>query len=209
MAERTQSDLAYKELSHRILILEIPANTRIGEEFWSDKLQVNRSAIREALTRLLGERLVRQGERGGFFVNEMTEGQMRELAEVRGVLEIAAAELACDRASAKEIKALEETCDDFSAFVRKAYFTAAHEADLRFHQTLMAASGNESLRDLYERAHFSLLHRKLGRRRSTPEDFAAIEKEHAGIMDAIRRKDKKAAADRLRAHFQRALEAAF
>ena len=129
MAERTQAELAYNELSHRILILEIAPNDRIREEFWAEKLKVNRSAIRESLTRLLGEGLVYQGERGGFFVSEMTDHEIHELREVREVLETAALEFACERVTPKQVKELEETCNDFANFVKKNYFTAAHEAD--------------------------------------------------------------------------------
>src|SRR5687768_6876119 len=128
MPERTQSEIAYTELRHRIQILEIAPNDRIREEFWSEKLKVNRSAIRESLTRLLGEGLVYQGERGGYFVSEMTTEELRELKEVREILETAALTLACERALPKQLAELEEACDDFASFVRKAYFMAAHEA---------------------------------------------------------------------------------
>ena len=130
MAERTQAGQAYNELSHRILIGEIPASERIVEEAWADRLGVNRAAIRESLTRLLGEGLVRQGERGGFFVAEMSDDEIREVREVREILETAAFRLACDRATPKQVKEIAETCDDFASFVKKGYLTAAHEADL-------------------------------------------------------------------------------
>src|SRR5512141_573825 len=89
-AERTQAELAYKELSHRILIFEIAPNERIVEQAWATKLQVNRAAIRESLTRLLGEGLVYQGERGGFFVSEMTDEELHQIREVREILETGA-----------------------------------------------------------------------------------------------------------------------
>ncbi len=204
MAERTQAAQAYNELSRRILILEIPPGERIIEEVWGEKLGVNRSAIREALTRLLGEGLVRQGERGGFFVSEMTDAEVRELREVREALETAAFELACDRATAQQIKELAETCDDFGTFVRKGYQTAAHEADLRFHHLLMAASGNARLAQLYERSRIPLFHRKVMRGgRAHPEDFELTEREHRAILDALRKRDKKGGVEQLKAHFNR------
>jgi len=203
MAERTQAAQAYNELSRRILILEVPPGERIIEEFWGEKLGVNRSAIREALTRLLGEGLVRQGERGGFFVSEMSDGEIRDLRELREALETAAFALACDRATPQQIKELSETCDDFATFVRKGYHTAAHEADLRFHHLLMAASGNARLAQLYERSRIPLFHRKVMRAGAHPEDFELTEKEHRGILEALRKRDKKRGVDQLKAHFNR------
>jgi DNA-binding GntR family transcriptional regulator len=201
--ERTQAELAHKELSHRILILEIAPNERIVEQFWANKLKVNRAAIRESLTRLLGEGLVYPGARGGFFAKEMTEAEIHEVREVREILETAAFSLGCDRATAKQIKEIEETCDDFANFVRKGYFTGAHEADLRFHQLLMAASGNARLSLLYERAHIPLFQRKATLARTPVEDFIQTEKEHRQVLEALKRRDKKQGVQHLRAHFNR------
>ena len=203
MAERTQAESAYNELSHRILILEISPGERIVEEFWADKLSVNRSAVREALTRLLGEGLVRRGERGGFFVAEMTGAEVRELREMREILETAAFQLACDRVTPKQLAELAEAIDDFASFVRKEYFTAAHEADLRFHHLLMAASGNRRLAQLYERSRIPLFHRKTTRARIKPEKFSLTEKEHRAILQALKKRDKKGGVEQLRNHFSR------
>jgi DNA-binding GntR family transcriptional regulator len=201
--ERTQADQAYNELSHRILILEIPPDERIVEEFWAEKLGVNRSAIREALTRLLGEGLLRRGERGGFFVSEMSDDEIHQIREVREILETAAFALACERATTQQVKEIAETIDDFANFVRKGYLTAAHEADLRFHQLLIGAAGNARLAHLYEKSRIPLFQRKAARARSHPEDFELTEKEHRAILEALRKRDKKRGADQLRAHFNR------
>ena len=56
MAKSNQSDQAYDELRRRILILEIRPEERLKEEEWADRLGVGRMAMREALTRLHGER---------------------------------------------------------------------------------------------------------------------------------------------------------
>jgi DNA-binding GntR family transcriptional regulator len=203
MGERTQADLAHNELSHRILILEIPPDDRIVEELWAEKLGVNRSAIREALTRLLGEGLVRRGERGGFFVSEMSDAEIHEIREVREIFETAAFALACDRATAEQIRQIAETVDDFGSFVKKGYYTAAHEADLRFHNLLMAASGNARLAQLYEKSRIPLFQRKAARARAHPEDFELTEKEHRAILNALRKRDKTGGVEQLRAHFNR------
>ena len=201
MAEQTQGEIAYSELKHRIHNLEIAPNDRIREEFWSQKLGVNRSALRESLTRLLGEGLVYSGERGGFFVAEMTEEEIHELREVREIIETAALGLACERATSRQLKELEETCDDYGSFVKKGYFAAAHEADLRFHRLLVAASSNSRLVQVYERSHMPLFHRKVTRARVDLDDFVRTEKEHRAILEAIRKKDRRAGIQHLKDHF--------
>jgi DNA-binding GntR family transcriptional regulator len=208
MAKNTQTDSAYKALSHRILILEIAPDERIGEEAWAEKLGVNRSAIREGLTRLLGEGMVYRGARGGFFVAEMSVTEIKDLREVREILETAAVKLACGRATAKQIKEIGEACDDFASFVKKGYLTGAHEADLRFHHRLVAASGNARLSHVYERSRIPLFHRKVAQMRSNLDEFVMTEKEHRAIYQAIKKRDAKAAVSALRAHFSRGMSEA-
>jgi DNA-binding GntR family transcriptional regulator len=208
MAERTQAELAYNELSHRLLIQEIIPNERIKEESWATKLNVSRSAIRESLTRLLGEGMVRAGERGGFFANEMKDEEIREIREVREILETAAFTLACERATADQLKQIEETCEDYANFVRKNYLNSAHEADWRFHQLLIAAANNKRLAQLYQRSHIPLFMRKMSRSRTLLEDYVLTEKEHREVFDALKKKDKKRGVELLRAHFKRGEEEA-
>lgn len=203
MEERTQAEMAYKELSHRILILEIPPNERITEQFWSQKLGVNRAAVRESLTRLLGEGVVYQGERGGYFVSEMSEQEIHELREVREVLETAAFSLACKRVTNKQIKEIEETCDDFSTFVKKGYLVGAHEADLRFHRLLISAAGNARLEQLYQKSHIPLFHRRAAQNQSRLEDFHQTDTEHRAILKDLKSRNVKAGLRHLHEHFNR------
>ena len=111
--------------------------------------------------------------------------------------------MACDRATAAQVRQIAETVEDFGNFVKKGYYTAAHEADLRFHNLLMAASNNARLAQLYERSRIPLFQRKAARARAHPEDFELTEKEHRAILEALRKRDKKRGVEQLRAHFNR------
>lgn len=203
MEEKTQAELAYKELSHRILIQEIAPKDRIVEQVWSKKLGVNRAAIRESLTRLQGEGMVYPGPRRGYFVSEMTEKEIHEIREVREMIETAAFSLASQRATPKQLKEIEETCDDLSNFIKKGYFAAAHEADLRFHQLLIAASNNRRLVDLYQRSHIPLFQRRAAQARTHPEDFLKTDKEHRQILEALKKKESGKGIEYLKSHFNR------
>ena len=203
MEEKSQAERAYKELSHRILTQEISPNARIVEQAWSKKLGVNRAAVRESLTRLLGEGMVYPGERRGYFVTEMTGKEIHETREVREMLETTAFSMACERATAQQLKEIEETCNDFSNFVKKGYFTGAHEADLRFHKLLIGASGNNRLVDLYNRSHIPLFQRRAAQARIHPDDFVQTDKEHRRILDALKKKKVEEGIEHLKNHFNR------
>jgi DNA-binding GntR family transcriptional regulator len=57
---------AFLEIRKKILSNQLPPNTRLKEDEWAKKVGVSRMAVREALTRLLGEDLVVLGEKGGY-----------------------------------------------------------------------------------------------------------------------------------------------
>jgi DNA-binding GntR family transcriptional regulator len=205
---KTLSNGAYDELRRRILILELIPGERLKEEEWAAKLNVSRTAVREALTRLLGEGLLRAGERGGFFVMEMTAKDIQEIRALREVLETAAFDWACDHSSNEELKAIEQTCKDFKDLVIKGYYAGACECDLRFHHLLVAASGNSHLIQAYQRSNIPLFHMKLGRSRMFTDDYEDTEREHRGIVEALRRRDKEEGKKLLQLHFRRGEELA-
>lgn len=204
---KTQSEDSYVELRRRILILEIRPDERLKEEYWAQRLQVSRPAVREALTRLHGEGLVVKGAKGGYFVAPMTPRDVHEIRQVREILEVAALEFAIARITKKELDLLEETCDDFAEMVRKGYHTGACEADRRFHELLVEASGNTKLVRAYQYCHIPLFHLRLGQSREYIDDYADTEREHRAIVKELRAKNLPRAIKTLRGHFQRGEQA--
>jgi DNA-binding GntR family transcriptional regulator len=160
-------------------------------------------AVREALTRLLGEGLVELGERGGYYVTEMTPEDVRQIRELREVLELAALRLAVGRVTEAQLARLDDICNDFSSLVQKGYVAGACEADIKFHETLLAASGNRRLLQAYHYAHIPLFHQKLGKTRVYLEDYDQTDREHRLIVEALRNQDLALAEQTLRNHFKR------
>jgi DNA-binding GntR family transcriptional regulator len=203
MAARTQSDSAYAELRRRILILQVRPEERLKEEEWARTLNLGRLAVREALTRLHGEGLVVRGAKGGFFAAAMSTKDVSEIREVREIFETAAIQLASRRVTASAIAEIEAACDDFGYMVRKGYHAAACEADRRFHDLIVAASGNNRLLRAYEHCHIPLFHIRVGQSQDYMEDYELTEREHRGIVDAMKAGDFEKAVTLLRAHFAR------
>ena len=203
MSSASQSDQAYEELRHRILILEIRPDERLKEEEWAGKLKVGRLAVREALTRLHGEALVTRGAKGGFFAATMNETDVHEIREVREILEVAALRLAASRLTPEQIAELETTCDDFAYMVKKGYHTGACEADRRLHALLVAGSGNSRLLRAYEHAHIPLFQIRVGQSREYMEDYETTDREHRAIVAALKAREVEQAVQLLRAHFAR------
>ena len=192
---------AYTEIRKKILSAQISPKTRLKEDYWATKLNVSRMAIRETLTRLLGEQLVTLGEKGGYFVSSLRPEDVVQIRELREILELGAIRLACEKINKEQILRLEKICKDFTAMVEQGYFAGACEADLKFHETLMECSGNEKLLQTYINSHIPLFHHRLTK--SSENDYELTDKEHRAIVKALKDKDAAQAEKIMKLHFAR------
>ncbi|KXK32188.1 MAG: GntR family transcriptional regulator [Bacteroidetes bacterium OLB12] len=173
------------------------------EDIWSKNVGVSRVAIREALTRLLGESLVMQGEKGGFYVRGLTKDEVQEIRELREVLELGAIRLSLKKLTTENIKSLEKICDDFTSMIERGYFNGACEADMKFHEMLIKLSGNKKLFNAYFASHIPLFHQKLTETQETLNDYELTDKEHRAIVAALKAKNYRKAEDALIKHISR------
>lgn len=198
---------AYKEIRKKILSQQVSADTRLKEDEWAGKIEVSRMAIREALNRLLGEGLVVVGIKGGYFVKQVNLDDIKQLRELREILETGALKLTCMKISAAQIKQLENICNDFTMMVKQGYFSGACEADIKFHETLMKCAGNEKLYQMYKSSHIPLFHQKLRVTLGEIEDYDQTDKEHRQLLDAVKKGNAILAEKIMIAHFDRGVSA--
>lgn len=79
---------------------------QIDEEWAAKKLSIGRTPIREALFRLNAENLVEVVHGRGFFVQDITLSNLRDLFETMLILERSAVALAANRIKANQIDEL-------------------------------------------------------------------------------------------------------
>ena len=194
---------AYTEIRKKILSIQVPPGTRLKEDFWAKKIGVSRMAVREALTRLLGERLVSLGPKGGYFVTSLTPEDLTQLRDLREILEIGALRLAQSKITKDQMLQLEKICQDFTSMVERGYFSGANEADLKFHEMLMECSGNSKLIQTYNNSHIPLFHQQLIKNNGSQDDFGQTDKEHRSIVKAMKEKNLALAEKNMRLHFAR------
>jgi len=203
MKSDSQASTAYLEIRRQILIMQLQPNIRLKEDAWANRLKVSRMAIREALNRLLGEGLVSKGNKGGYFVTEMSKEDIHQIREVREILELAAIRLAIEKIEDKQLEQLIKICDDFSILAKKGYIAGACEADIKFHEKLIESSGNNRLLKAYHYSHIPIFHQKLGKTKQYLNDYEQTDNEHRQLVEALRNKNLKQAEITLRNHFKR------
>ncbi|MGA0559658.1 GntR family transcriptional regulator [Larkinella sp. VNQ87] len=193
----------YIELRRKILSNQLVSGTRLKEDIWAKKLEVNRMAVREGLTRLLGEGLIEFGEKGGYFVKTMTADDVRDIRELREILELGALRLAMQKIDDQQIQKLEAICNDFTAMVERGYFGGACEADVKFHETLIEIAHNDKLKNLYEISNIPIFHQKLGKTQIHMNDYEQTDQEHRSIVTALKERNLAKAEEALTRHLVR------
>ncbi|WP_126248670.1 GntR family transcriptional regulator [Chitinophaga rhizosphaerae] len=196
----------YVDLRRQILSNQLVPGMRLKEDEWARKTAVSRMAVREALTRLLGENLVVFGEKGGYFVKSMTPNDIKEIRELRELLELGALRLLAQKPNAALLDTLDKICEDFTAMVEKGYLGGACDADMKFHETLISGACNAKLMELYQFSNIPLFHMKLGK--MLMDDYAQTDREHRQIVNALRKQDLKLAQSTLVKHLERGEETA-
>jgi DNA-binding FadR family transcriptional regulator len=186
-----------------------PGDTLPNEQDMVRDLGVSRTVLREAMKVLGAKGLVETKTRTGSRVRPRTEWNLldpdvlawrhdqapdpillRNLIEVRRMIEPAAAALAATRAHDPDVRAIEEAYQAMQRALGDAdrYITA----DLDFHDRLLAASGNELLNQL---SHAIAAALRLSRKVTTlvPGSAAHSLPNHLAVLDAIKRNDPEEA----------------
>lgn len=137
------TDRAYTAIEELIVRLELAPGSAVSEAMLSQRLEIGRTPIREALQRLARERLVRILPRRGVIVAEIdVRGQLR-LLEVRRELERLIARAAARRAGEGERERFAAIAQAFETAAKMSDDVAFLRTDREFNELVVATSRNE------------------------------------------------------------------
>lgn len=192
-------DVVVNTLRQAILTGELKPGERLMEIHLADKLGVSRTPIREAIRKLEQEGLVTMIPRRGAEVAQITEKSMLDVLEVRRALDALCAELACDRISAKDLDALGEACDSFEAAVQDGDAKKITAADVKLHDIIVHATGNDRLIQLVNNLSEQMYRYRFEYIKDASQ-HEQLAKEHRIIYESIKNKDRQTAAEAARVH---------
>lgn len=197
-------DLVYDRLKAMAINFDLRPGERLNEGELAKLLGVSRTPVREALSRLSTEGLIRFVRGKGFFCRELSAKEVFDLYEFRKSLEVMALRLSVVRASDRDIDAL-------SDFLRKTGPEPGDRSikelvtlDEFFHVELMRMSGNEEmlrlLHNVTERIRFvRWIDMEQGDRTKT-------QIEHRKVLQALKKRDEKACVSILESHIDRRMD---
>ncbi|MEJ8856537.1 GntR family transcriptional regulator [Variovorax robiniae] len=174
-----------------ILRGELQPGQRINEPDVAARLGISRVPVREALRELESTGLVVARKHAGVFVREPDEEEVRELYEMRGLLDGYAGRRAARLETAARI-ALADALDASIVVMNEAF--AAHDVqryyreNLHFHWAIVEAAGNHALAATYQ-GIVQKLHLSRLKNLSQDTGMRASIADHTKIARALRKGD--------------------
>lgn len=189
----TLADQVYRAIRARIVAGQLAPGEFVREKDL-ESLGVSRTPIRDALARLASEGFLERLPHRGFRVPEESIAELLELYPVVASLEALAGRLALDRFGAGDVARLERANRELAAARERGDVAALIAANNRFHAVFAERSGNARLRGLLHdlRTQLARLERWYY---SHAVRTAESVREHAEIIDAIRRGDRRRALE--------------
>jgi len=202
------TDQAIMKIKDLIVAGEFAPGERLPKESeLAERLGLSRNSLREAVRALslVGVLEPRQGDgtyvtslepelllAGTSFVSDLLNGPtLRELHEVRRILEPAATALATQRLDERDFEAIEDsldrmdTADTIQAFI---------DADVDFHRVIVSACGNATLASLIQNLSGGTLRARVWRAIHERDAVESTRRLHHDIYRALRQRDADLAA---------------
>jgi len=195
-------DKIYDSLKQAITSMNIyaeDAELRLDERRLSEKLEISRTPVREALARLEQEGLVHIIPRRGVYIVRKTKAEMLEVVTVWAALESTAARLVIEKATDDEISSLRKMFITFEGGKAKAHIDEYSETNIEFHQSILRLSQCNLLCDLADNL---FIHMRSIRDRTIAERDRADRSiiDHLHIIEALEKRDADLAAKLVREH---------
>lgn len=191
----------------RVLILsgELRPGQRVNQENLAHRIGVSVAPVREALRVLEQEGQVTYAPRRGYFVTELRMADLKEIYELRRVLEERAVRHALPTLDADALDRIEQAATDCVDAAQASDVAGELAANRRFHFAILDAPTHPHVMRLIRllwdstEAYRAIYY-------NSPVERVASVSAHDRILDAIRDRDPDRLVAELDAHRQRALE---
>lgn len=192
-------DEVYRVLLDAISDGSLAPGTRIIQEEIAEQLNVSRSPVLQAMQLLKKNGLLQDAEGRGLMVAPLDINQIRDLYEIRSVLEVLAARLAAEKKEVIDRGLIVKGRQMAQSNIVRAMI----DADEAFHKAIYKASGNPLIA-LTAEVHWAHLRRVMGALLQSEDQRMSVWDEHEKLADAIETGDVKIAVSVAEEHMESA-----
>jgi len=137
----------YDELKKRIIFGRYRPGSTLEEKKICKEFRISRTPYREALMRLEAEGLVVIKPKTGVVVPPIDLNSLKDVFEMRTVLEAVAARMAFKRIQPHQLEALKKVAHRIKSLSPKSEIFSYLELDAQFHSIIQNAQGNQVLKE--------------------------------------------------------------
>jgi len=193
------NDKAYLQIRRWIVRQQLRPGEQLKVANLAAALNMSRTPVREALSRLEQERLVMREPMKGFTVSAMDPAEINDLHEVREALEVLAARQAAGRLRPKTLQSLKQILQQSGELIKRGDKKGVLQLEQDFHLLILEASGNRHLAEIGQ----SILDRIWNLQRLlilTSDQLAESQRQHQDIYLALSRGEKDLVAKLMQEH---------
>jgi DNA-binding GntR family transcriptional regulator len=200
---RTLRQSVTEAIRRAILQGDLLPGAQINQVQIAEQLGVSRGPVREALGQLEEEGLIRNVPYKGTFVTEITEEYIRELYDVRGLIETFAVRMAAEAATADDRHEIEQVMQAMERALNEEAITRFAELDVQFHFLIIRSAHHSILLQSWRSIEMGVRRCSMLRHRIYSNTAAVIAR-HREILTAMDAGDVETAAALLGNHITEA-----
>jgi len=202
-ATRLMSEEIADILRENIISGNINPGEKVNEYQVAKLLNISRPPIREAFRLLAAEGLITLVPRKGAFISKMSSQEVKEIYEMKSMMESFAVRLAISILEEKELSELDSILKVMEQKIKENNFKQIQKLNIEFHRKMIGMSKNQKLIRFYESIVLPIRrYQRLGL--SAPSSWEISLAEHGSIVEAIRSKNIELAEKLTREHTMRA-----
>jgi len=185
----------YRVLKESIVKGFLEPGTKLLENKIAEEMHVSRTPVREAMQKLVAEGFVKTTPNQTMVVTEVSPDDVKEVLQIRGVLEGLAAHITAKKINGQEIDELEKIIAQMSLYITKKDLLSYCKVDDEFHDLILNICGNKWIIQIRDNLG-SFIYRFRIKSLSVPGRLKSSLEEHRKIMESLKKHNPEE-ADRL------------
>ena len=195
----------YENIRDKILGENLPPDTRLISDQLAKEMGVSRTPVKEALLRLEKEGFVVSVPRRGMYVKKFSSAEIKEIYEIREVLEGLAVRMAAVSPDPELLEKMRQACENYKLGIEQKDTDLCIESDLLFHRLLIKTSGSKRLIDMLESFHAQSI--SIAKREVSYWIYAPTYlDEHRSVINLISQGKGRSAEKKIREHIWKGKE---
>ena len=195
-------DIAYKKIKKLIIENKLKPNEKIIQEKMAAEFGISKIPLIQALNILSNEHLIEKIPRKGFYVRKFSKKELNEIFELRIAIELLSISNIIENLTDEIKESLIDFKKKFKLSYEKKDTRKYYNIDIKFHNFLLASSGNKLIVKINNNYNLLLL----GYIKGFVLDLDTSHQHHMTLIDEILNKNLKKAEVMLKQHINAVID---